>query len=352
MAKPKAKVLYVVLIVLATLALAEVVLRIVFGIQGYTVGQLTPNWFPQIYDNQYPQLDSSFMADSTGLFRANESYWAWHKVPVNSYGFMGPEWDSGDTSKPKVLLIGDSFVWGSGAEPLSLGFASLLGADTNAIVYNAGIPGADPAQYQFVADKFIPKLQPDVTLVFVYLGNDIVDYKRALEPYKPLYFATDMGWLPGYYEGRYFEDLDSSYIYYKQKYNPKDGFQALACHTAIGTALYSFPLRMQERREREALIQSTITNQHLKAIAQLTEANGSKLYIVPIPYLGIDFNESYKSDPKTYFATKYQNVFAGLEKHMLILPLETKHYHPLPNGHFTNLGHAFVADFLPKMIAK
>lgn len=352
MAKPKAKVLYLLLVAIATLALAEIALRIVFGIQGYTVGQLTPNWFPQISDTDYPELDNSFYADSTGLFRANQTYWAWHKVPINEYGFMGPEWNGDDTTKPKLLLIGDSFVWGSGAEPLSVGFASLMATDDYTMVYNAGIPGVDPAQYEFVAGKFIPVVKPDVTIVFVYLGNDIVDYKRELMPNKPLYFATDLGWLPGYYQGHYFDNLDSSYQFYKRKYIPNTGFQSFACHTAIGTALYSLPLRIQERKERKTLLQSNITNQHLKSIALLAKANDSKLLIVPIPYLGTDFNESYRLDAQGYFLTNYHNVFAGFENQLLVLPLETKHYHPLPNGHFNNEGHYFVAQYLAKQLSE
>lgn len=351
MPKYRAKLAYSLLFACIILAFVETVLRIVFNLQGYSVGQLTPNWFPQIPENEQPKLNHSYIADSEGVFKADRDYWAKMGVSINSYGFLGNEWDAMDNSKPKVLLLGDSFVWGAGAEPLSQGFASLLTSNYNANIYNTGIPGADPAQYSFLANKFIPLLQPHITIVFVYMGNDMMEFERELKSYKPLFFVSDLGWFPGYYKGRYFENIDSSFQFYKRMYTPTGFFKSLACKTALGTSLYSLPLRLKERQERRALLKSDITNRYLLNIADLAAANGSRIFIVPIPYLGTDFSKDYQNNPKRYFQTQHSQTFKGLQDYLLVLPLSPENFHPLPNGHFNNEGHQLVAQLIAKTIA-
>ncbi len=333
------KIKFTLLTLVILLVIAEVALRIVFHIQGYTVGSFAPNWFPQVEEGQVPILEQSYYTDSTGMFRADKQFWEARGVAINSQGFLGEEWDT--TGKLGLLLIGDSFVWGAGADSLSQSFAARLARESGYQVFNAGIPGADPAQYQLVAERYIEELKPKVVMVCVYTGNDVVAYKREHQPNQALYYPTNLGWFPGFYQGKYFSSLEESYQFYIRQYAPKGGFAQLACYTAVGTALYSLPIRLEERREREQLLQSNVTNQHLKAISAACIQSGAHLVIVPIPYLGTDFD---KPGVRDYFRRQYYQVFAGLEDNLHIFPIPKDFFHPLPDGHFNNKGHRYFAE--------
>jgi hypothetical protein len=63
--------------------------------------------------------------------------------------------------KTKVMLVGDSFAWGMSANPVYNSYADFLLAK-GYCVYNLGIIGTDPAQYEAVVKKYTPILQPDV----------------------------------------------------------------------------------------------------------------------------------------------------------------------------------------------
>ena len=57
--------------------------------------------------------------------------------------------------KKKVLMLGDSFLYGHSAENFTSSFANNLLAK-GYYVYNTGISGADVTQYKAIADKYIP----------------------------------------------------------------------------------------------------------------------------------------------------------------------------------------------------
>ncbi len=326
-------------------------MRIVFAVQGYTVGSLAPNWFPQVSEKQPPTLVNSYYTDGTALFRADRTFWHHQGAAVNSLGFLGPEWTLEFNTQKRIFLLGDSFVWGAGAEPLDNSFASKLSAHPTFQIYNAGIPGADPAQYELVAERFVPLLQPDYVIVFVYLGNDIMVEDREPLPNKALYYPTNLGWFPGYYRGQYFSDLEESYRYYLNQYSPTGTVAKIACKTAIGTALYSLPVRMQEREDRAKQLKSAIANKHLKAIVNLQTITKSQFIIIPIPYSGTDFEDAYFENAPKYLLSKYEHVFSGLTNYISIAPLKPEHFHALPNGHLNNQGHQVMTDFLTEIVA-
>lgn len=346
----RSKKRYYVFALLLLLWVMEGTVRLLFAVQGYTVGSFAPNWFPKVEKGVTPHYDGSYYTDDSGLFRASQHFWQKEGLAVNSFGFIGKEWLPLDTTKPRLLLLGDSFAWGAGAQPIDSSYAAKLAQQSVFNVYNTGIPGADPAQYQLVAERYIPLLKPDVVVVCVYMGNDLVADVRVPKPREILYYPTDKGWFPGYYKGMYFNSLHHSYEFYQRLYSPRGWFQQLVCHTAIGTALYSLPLRLQEREERRVLEQSNVTNQHLLAVKALADAHGAKLVVVPIPYSGTDFAPEYIASPKNYMFQRYANVIKGLEQNTVVVPFQAQHFHPLPDGHFNNTGHLLLADSLNQLL--
>jgi hypothetical protein len=112
--------------------------------------------------------------------------------PINENGFRSLSFRQVKSERKKVMLIGDSFTYGQSALDLSNSFADQLLAD-GFIVYNMGIPGADPAQYLAIAQRYLPILKPDFLIINVYAGNDIIYYQRKPEPNVPLFYFTNAG---------------------------------------------------------------------------------------------------------------------------------------------------------------
>jgi hypothetical protein len=84
------------------------------------------------------------------------------------------------------------------------------------ITYNKGIGGTDPAQYAFLAEKYIPVLKTDIVAVMFYMGNDLLEVCRPMIAYKNLHYVTNAGWILGYNEdySRYFDTAHEAYSYY------------------------------------------------------------------------------------------------------------------------------------------
>ncbi len=93
-------------------------------------------------------------------------------VRTNSLGLRGPEW--GDAKSPKIALLGDSFLLALTVSD-KLHLATLLQAATGGDVWNAGVSGYGTYQELLAWRKLIKPRKPDVTVLFIYLENDIRD---------------------------------------------------------------------------------------------------------------------------------------------------------------------------------
>ena len=91
---------------------------------------------------------------------------------TNSLGMRGAEWTN--TGSPKIALLGDSFLL---AVTISdkLHIATQLQAATGGNVWNAGVSGYGTYQELLVWRKLLKARKPDVTVLFLYLENDIRD---------------------------------------------------------------------------------------------------------------------------------------------------------------------------------
>lgn len=92
------------------------------------------------------------------------------EIATNSLGMRDE--DPGPKAGPRVLLLGDSFAMGYGVDRGRL-FADLLEQELHIDVVNAGTGGYEIVQQPRVLDEFGPKLQPDLVVYALYLGNDL-----------------------------------------------------------------------------------------------------------------------------------------------------------------------------------
>ncbi|HXH17843.1 MAG TPA: hypothetical protein VNJ07_02080, partial [Chitinophagales bacterium] len=231
-------------------------------------------------------------------------------------------------------------------------FADMLDNHPECVAYNASVPGNDPPQYEITASVYVPKLRPHYTIVMFFIGNDLMDASRAVIPCRDLYYQTNAGWLPSSYEGIEFASAQESYNYFAAKYFVKNRFKKMMMQTAIGTAIFSLPRRIEEYTVWEKKRKSGVANEYLQRIRRICEQHHSRFLLVIIPTMYDDLSEEFYQNPLKMVKNKYPRLLTGVEDATLVLPMQKSHYWSLPDGHFNYEGHAFVARMLEETILK
>lgn len=92
------------------------------------------------------------------------------EIRTNALGFRGPEWKVGHQGRARVLLLGDSQMFGYGvAERDALaGQLETAGFD----VLNASVPSWGPIEYALAVEDLAPWFRPDVVLFVANVAND------------------------------------------------------------------------------------------------------------------------------------------------------------------------------------
>ncbi|MCF7837451.1 MAG: SGNH/GDSL hydrolase family protein [Candidatus Marinimicrobia bacterium] len=118
--------------------------------------------------------------------RHNSGAWVTH----NEAGCRDTPWDL-DTAKPRVLLLGDSNMWGYGVNDDEYP-AALLNRDHPDIRwFNAGMNGYGTDQQYLAFIELAPRIKPDLT-VLVFCGNDrFENTSRRVRGYNKPYFSWD-----------------------------------------------------------------------------------------------------------------------------------------------------------------
>jgi lysophospholipase L1-like esterase len=181
-------ILLQIAIVLATLVVAELVLRAIDlrYLRAHRVGadriynyDAELGWFP------VPNSDVSF----TGMRTI--------RVRHNSLGLRDIEPDT--AGKPTIAFIGDSFVWGYDAEQNER-FTEILRAKLpEQKIINAGVTAYGTDQEYLLLRRLWDRLKPDVVVLMVCTDNDRKDNTvntRQDGPYKP-YFDMARGAFEG-----------------------------------------------------------------------------------------------------------------------------------------------------------
>jgi len=176
-----------------------------------------------------------------------EAFMEYTTHPYNQDGFRSIAFKPYHTKRTKVLLIGDSFVYGMTARPHYNCFADILLA-RGYLLYSAGIPGTDPAQYAAIAQKYIPLLKPDVVILCFYEGNDYMHYPRIPSANQPHEHITNAGFFSCTPYGVYLNP-QQAYTYYKSLVTIPDiasnRFNNFCSHTALGGLLWSVAYKLK-----------------------------------------------------------------------------------------------------------
>lgn len=118
---------------------------------------------------------------------------------TNNLGFRGKKTHHKKKSKYRIVIIGDSFTYGWGLNfeetwPYLIE-KKLKENNINAEVLNLGVPGGNSTIYKKIAQRALPYLKPDLTIIAIEQGGDLAQIKKNLNQentIKPSLFAKIM----------------------------------------------------------------------------------------------------------------------------------------------------------------
>jgi hypothetical protein len=344
----------VILLVTSTI-LTIFVLEIALRIAGKTSGYIPRYRTFEPVDSLI--VEYSFITDAEGVFKANPEFDWPEGITINSQGFRGAEWfTDDDTRKHDILFLGDSFTWGSSARPITESFVDIV--ERNGYrTYNCGIPGTDPGQYAYLAEKWIPLLKPRYVAVMFYMGNDFA-LPRPMLPHKNLFHMTNAGMLQAFDPDGTYMTAEQAYQTYVDRSNAasvmqkpktiKERIHRAFLKTVVGTYLWTGLSQLKRKvksvQAGAAAEEYTFTHEFLDRIRRAAAEHSAQflLFIIPV-------------------RPARENIYTSIKSKMPVLapftPLiptgfDESFYMKKPNDHFNNAGHEKYADFILKTLSK
>jgi hypothetical protein len=173
-------------------------------------------------------------------------YGSYLRNPFNPWGFRSIDFAFRPKGRARVMLVGDSNVWGMSLEPIYASFSDIL-LSRGYIVYNLGIPSTDPAQYEAVVRNYVPLLKPDVVIVNLSRSSDLVPFVREVREDLPLEHLTNVGFLDSHPLGEYLgpEEAYACYTEINSIPNQEDNwFNRLCSRSNLTTQLWQLLFKM------------------------------------------------------------------------------------------------------------
>lgn len=332
---------------------ACIIIETVLRVMGYRPGDISPNWL-NFKPVEKLEINTAFYVNHDALMVARSGDIQFKPGEVNNDGFRSPDFSVRDSTKKKLLLIGDSFTWGFSATPVAdSSFADIIRNETNYEVYNTGIPTADPVQYAAIAEKYVPELKPDVVFVMFFMGNDLMKENRELKPDSMFFYFTNAGCLQADIDGKHFPTAQAAYNYITNEkyYIGKNAslWQRLISKSALLSRLYAIRFRITEKQEFEHnRLNTSLTKQYLSRIKNTCIQNQATLRFVLIP----EIKEADHSVSK--MQERYADLFSDneLADHWMIPQCRKKYFNDYPDAHLNNAGHRFYAEYLKAFLKK
>ncbi|MDG1332098.1 MAG: glycosyltransferase [Crocinitomicaceae bacterium] len=346
------------IIFLVLFLIAEIGLRLV----GFKPGIIEDFY----YHRGEVEYDSLLYGDEVGITHMVQGAEVIEGGELNSEGFFSsveftPESVAAirKSGKKVVMLIGDSFTQGCCADNYGASFAHILNQSDEYAVLNFGIAGADPVQYRLIVEKYAPILKPDLILVAVYGGNDILEYDRTPKPFVPLSYPIKNGpWLnsegPIFLteKGTYFKNFDEAKAHYFEYFSLWSDESSFFEKTIRYSVILSRPyLKLKtKRRFKEIEHQMPESMERMPYSQQNLDSLNSTALSLEIPVVFSLIPSPSDVQTKLNLEKKYDFVFDELS-YSFPSGLKAEDYDGLQDGnHFNNQGHQKYADFLATLI--
>lgn len=300
-------------------------------------------------DHYYPKLKEGELwdrlANPSDLHADHDSLIHWFRSnPVNPNGFYAIPFDTDHVGKARVLIIGDSFAWGHSTSNKMLSFSNTLLA-RGYTVFNTGISGADLPQYNAILEQYFNQLQPDVVVVNLFMGNDIMPHERTVRPYQPILYGTNAG---NVYSFQVDEQFDSREEAYQNVVNnmivpQTTEFNRLASKTVISSLAWAVCAKIGLIDHKFSAFPDnpdySESKNELSRIISFCEQKDVPLILSIVPELNGD---------ELIGAEKFPEVFNDKIEYYES-DLVADEYYP-GDGHFNDLGHKAYADHLERLI--
>jgi lysophospholipase L1-like esterase len=169
----------------------RVVRRIAFVLAGVAGGLVAGDALIDVAARQ-PGVDvprGMYVADAGAGYRLAPDFHGFLKTPTftidvqtNELGLRGPPLRDRRDGHRRLLLLGDSFVFGyavAASEMIGAFLERELAVDSPGIeVLSAGAPGYGPVHELFLLRRLLCDVQPDVVVLGFFCGNDVPDALR------------------------------------------------------------------------------------------------------------------------------------------------------------------------------
>lgn len=277
-------------------------------------------------------------------------------MPFNKSGFRSVSFKKISSKKKKVLLLGDSFVYGMSATPFYNSFADIL-LSRGYIIFNTGISGTDPAQYAAIAEKFVPILNPDIVIVNFCMNNDLMLFKREPKESEPHEHFVNNSFIESNPMGEYL-DLDESIKFYnkltlinKTNFASKFVITSLFYGILVDMNFIYHPTYTNYKKVREKsrnIDKALNTKEYLTRIQNVANQNNTILInaVIPDKPEKLNFNKEYNL---YYIDTIALNIVFENDEYFYPKNLNLSDYEK-NGGHYNNKGAVKYADFLDSLI--
>ena len=135
--------------------------------------------YPEGFFQNDELLDYVLTPDFEGEFVKQEFT---TEIKTNSLGLMDVEYREKKENDFRILVLGDSFVWGGYGTTLNQTFVKIverklndLSSKTNYQVINGGIPGYGTDQQLLLLTEKAYRLDPDLVILSFFVGNDFLN---------------------------------------------------------------------------------------------------------------------------------------------------------------------------------
>jgi lysophospholipase L1-like esterase len=264
-----------------------------------------------------PELGWFPRPSSSNIFTASRTIHVTH----NSDGLRGPEYSR--SSKPSLIFLGDSLVWGFDAEAEERFTEQIQRKHPEWAVYNFGVSGYGTDQEYLLLQRYFERYQPRVVFLMVCGDND----------------NEDNSWN---YRGGY----------YKPWFSLENG----------RLKLNGVPVPKSEKVfaiEHNYLAKSYVLRLFAQVWCKLTEPKPQKQAEPPTGVLLLEMRK-YVTEHGAHFAVGLQHSHAELRKFLEdykipTVDLETTnatHVYPEFGKHWTAEGHAYVAEKVNDLLLK
>tara|TARA_B100000787_G_scaffold101877_2_gene75303 strand:- start:732 stop:1979 length:1248 start_codon:yes stop_codon:yes gene_type:complete len=192
------KILKILILTLIFVSLCELIIRIIDFQNNKTVSNAKnhTSYFSNYRNHPFLQYTGKINQDGYQIHLEPGKY---YKTSTNSDGFRSREfYPKVEDGSYRVMILGDSFVWGYNAndhETLGANLEKILKKkiNTNIEVYSLGVPSYSAIIYQGIARTYFDILKPDLVIIAID-QNDFFDDQIRKDLFK-----KDEDNLPYYY---------------------------------------------------------------------------------------------------------------------------------------------------------